>query len=268
MLLRIGILLAFVSVSLGQANSNDVRQQAHARNKAAVRAAYTARLKQCGQDPDILVRPGIIANRRLKQVRVQAEATGLSSGVAEFFLVGQNSSHDYEALALSFAKPGEIQKALMFIGMEPGRPVDHTTLQFWPKGERVLMTFAAAVPDPVPIRVDQLVIDTRTGKPLPQSGLVFTGSREVENEDNPGQVLYFADVRDPMSVAATYNEPESVLDVPRIAPQGEVYESYLVNTQHVFAAGELLDVDGPIGGFSFWVAFATGVLAGRASAVS
>jgi hypothetical protein len=36
----------------------------------------------------------------------------------------------------------------------------------------------------------------------------------------------------------------------------------------LYVTGELLDVDGPIGGFSFWVAFATGVLAGRASAVS
>jgi len=30
--------------------------------------------------------------------------------------------------------------------------------------------------------------------------------------------------------------------------------------------GELLDADGPIGGFSFWLAFATGVAAGRAAA--
>ena len=33
-------------------------------------------------------------------------------------------------------------------------------------------------------------------------------------------------------------------------------------------SGELLDVDGPIGGFSFWLAFATGALAGRAAAQS
>ncbi len=32
--------------------------------------------------------------------------------------------------------------------------------------------------------------------------------------------------------------------------------------------GELIDVDGPIGGFSFWLAFATGDLAGRAAAQS
>ncbi|HHI80868.1 MAG TPA: aminoacetone oxidase family FAD-binding enzyme [Planctomycetes bacterium] len=33
-------------------------------------------------------------------------------------------------------------------------------------------------------------------------------------------------------------------------------------------SGELLDVDAPIGGFSFWLAFATGALAGRAAAQS
>lgn len=36
----------------------------------------------------------------------------------------------------------------------------------------------------------------------------------------------------------------------------------------LFVVGELLDVDGPIGGFSFWIAFATGALAGRAAARS
>jgi predicted flavoprotein YhiN len=34
----------------------------------------------------------------------------------------------------------------------------------------------------------------------------------------------------------------------------------------LYLCGELLDVDGPIGGFSFWLAFATGVLAGQAVA--
>jgi predicted flavoprotein YhiN len=34
----------------------------------------------------------------------------------------------------------------------------------------------------------------------------------------------------------------------------------------LFVTGELLDVDGPIGGFSFLAAFGTGVLAGRAAA--
>jgi predicted Rossmann fold flavoprotein len=36
----------------------------------------------------------------------------------------------------------------------------------------------------------------------------------------------------------------------------------------LFVVGELLDVDGPIGGFSFWMAFSTAVLAGRAAAAA
>lgn len=35
----------------------------------------------------------------------------------------------------------------------------------------------------------------------------------------------------------------------------------------LYVVGELLDVDGPIGGFSFWLAFSTAVLAGRAAAL-
>ncbi len=34
----------------------------------------------------------------------------------------------------------------------------------------------------------------------------------------------------------------------------------------LYVTGELLDVDGPIGGYSFWLAFATGALAGRSAA--
>ncbi len=36
----------------------------------------------------------------------------------------------------------------------------------------------------------------------------------------------------------------------------------------LYLAGELLDVDGPIGGFSFWIAFSTAVLAGRSAAAA
>ena len=36
----------------------------------------------------------------------------------------------------------------------------------------------------------------------------------------------------------------------------------------LYVAGEILDVDGPIGGFNFQAAFSTGTLAGRAVATS
>ena len=49
---------------------------------------------------------------------------------------------------------------------------------------------------------------------------------------------------------------------------GEVDPKTMQVRRHpgLFVTGELLDVDGPIGGFSFLVAFATGALAGRAAA--
>ena len=73
----------------------------------------------------MFVRPGLLANRAEKWVKIQAEAVGASTNSpCEFMLIAEASGHDYESLMVSFAKPSDVHEALVFTGMNPGMPVD------------------------------------------------------------------------------------------------------------------------------------------------
>ena len=237
------ILLSLLFVTLAQTakdNKEDIRQ----RNLTIVQDKYNSFLKKYANNPDILVLRGLMADRVKKQVTIYAEATGLDEkgSPPEFFLVAENSGHDYEAVAVSFARPSDIHKALMFIGMEPGTPANYSKLRFWPKGERVIVNFTATstAKTASPIRAEELFIDKKTGKPLPLTGFVFTGSFSVSVKDNPN--AYAADIYEPNAIISNYNEPTSVFDVPRQAEQHEVYDKYAMNTNHVFPAGTFLEI--------------------------
>ncbi|MCX7591456.1 MAG: YdjY domain-containing protein [Kiritimatiellae bacterium] len=223
--------------------SQDDRTAMREANKAVVRREYDENLKKYNGNPDVLVLPGLVADRRTKQVHIVGEATGIGKDdPIEFFLIAEDSGRDYEALAFSFAKPSDIHKALEFVGLTPGRPVDYGKLHFWPKGERVFVTFKLRQKGAKEIRAESLVIDLRTGKPLPTKGLVFVGSILVETPDKPGTKVYAADAHEPKAIAANYNELTTVLDVPYQAPQSEVYRHQMANPEFLFPRGGLLDI--------------------------
>ena len=217
-----------------------------AANRTIVDAAHAAALMAHGSNELWFVRRGLTADREHHQVTVLAEATGLGKNeTVEFFLIDEASGHDYESLAVSFAKPSDIHAALVHIGMTPGAPVDFSAFRFWPKGERVILSFRphqadAGTPE---IRAEQLIQDTSSGAPMRERGFVFTGSRiRPVNAEDGEPAGYAADLTDPYSIASNYNEPQTVLDVPRQAPQGSVYGQQVVHPDHVFPAGQLLEV--------------------------
>lgn len=233
------ILLGLASAALSWAQG-DIDEAIRKRNTDAATDSYNRNMKQYASLPDMLVLPGLLADRKTKRVTVWGEATGISGGTtAEFFLIGQSSGHSYEALAISFATPGDIQRALEFIGMKPGRSVDYAHLQFWPKGERVFMSMRPehAAWTNGQMRVEDMMVDTRTGKPMSRGGLVFTGSPLVPADENSDTRIHAADKTEPNSVASNYNEPQTVLDVPRKAPQNDVYNSLTVNPAYVLPGG-------------------------------
>jgi hypothetical protein len=191
---------------------------------------------------DKLVLPGLVADRKARTVEVLAEGTGLNGGaVAEFLLVDQASSHGYEALLWSLAKPSDVHRALEFIGLKSGTPYSPALARLWSDGDRVSVVVRMAGED-VTLPLEQLIVDNETKKPLPEEGFVFAGSIMVTARDGKGESQYAADVHDPRSVASLYNEPSAVLDVPRHASQGEVYGSQVVNPEYAFAGGELLTI--------------------------
>jgi hypothetical protein len=215
---------------------------------ARVGQAYSNDCRRFAGSADILVRPGLVADRTSRWVRVWAETANPSYPV-EFPLVAPGSGHDYEALAVAFARASDVHEALCFIGMQPGRPVDSARMRFWPKGERVRVTFEwpeAAGGRSLP--AEELVLDTRTGRPLPPVGFVFVGSSRVpspaapERPGEPTNWVYAADAHDPNAIISVYNEPTTVLDVPRQAAQGEVYSFLVRNPGQPLGTGDLIQV--------------------------
>jgi hypothetical protein len=68
---------------------------------------------------------------------------------------------------------------------------------------------------------------------------VFTGSKwEVKG----AQRVYLADVRDPGSLVSIYNEPSTILDVPRLAAKSDVYEYQVPNPAYPLRPGQFLDI--------------------------
>src|SRR5882672_4122693 len=137
--------------------------------------AYEQNQKQFKDNQDYLVLPGLLADRKEKTVRLYGRATGLGPGdPVEFFIIPADSGKDYESLTVAFVKPSDVDRALKFIGMKAGRPVNYTENQYWPKGERVLMSVEwTPIGDDAQdrrknpsgkIRAEELTLDTRTKK--------------------------------------------------------------------------------------------------------
>lgn len=195
---------------------------------------------------DILTLPSLKADRKLQRVELEAFGTGLKTNeIVEFLLISEASGHGYEALLTSKCKPSDLHRALEFIGLKPGAPTDPKALRFWPKGERVRVSVIPKTPaDPQakPVRIEKMVLNPKTGETMPEVGLVFTGSKWTPSNENPAVKVYAADVTEPNSIASTYNESTTVLDVPRIAPQSDFYGTLVTSQLGVFPTGTPLRV--------------------------
>ncbi|MBU4460556.1 MAG: hypothetical protein KJ579_08315, partial [Verrucomicrobia bacterium] len=82
------------------------------------------------------------------------------------------------------------------------------------------------------VRLERTLIDTRTGRPLPEDGLVFTGSSRAPAASGTGTV-YAADEFEPNSIASAFNLEATVLDIPRRGGQNALYDFQVVNPAHV-----------------------------------
>lgn len=205
--------------------------------------AKTAEERQAlyqGKD-DMFVRPGVLANRQERWVEVTAFATGFSApSPIEFFVVGQGGK-GYEALSVSPAKPSDIAAALQFIGMAPGQPVDFQALHFWPRGERVTLTYLWTDPKTQAeqsVRAEDLLLDDRTQKPLPPTGLAFVGSRWIPAPEAGQPAQFQANMGG--EIASDFNEPYAVLDLPYRAVQEKVYGHLSANPAHPLTQGQAL----------------------------
>ncbi|NQU23096.1 MAG: hypothetical protein HQ567_17600 [Candidatus Nealsonbacteria bacterium] len=216
------------------------------KHAARAKAEYEANQAKYKGADNVLVLPGLVADRKARRVEVTAEATGLVSGsIVEFLVIDAGSGKGYEALLWSLARPSDVHRALRFIGMTPGKPFNPARLRFWSKGERVVASVAAADESGEPVaatRLEQFVIDSGTEAPLPEVGFVFTGSFMVGSPDGKAGRVYAADVLDPKSLVSIYNDPTAVLDVPRHARQRAVYGTQIVGPKYDYAKHELVKI--------------------------
>jgi hypothetical protein len=190
--------------------------------------------------------PGVRADRASRRVEIEAQATGLSPGeVVEFFLVGPSSAHAYESALVANAEPGHVHAALEHIGMTAGSPADPDALRFWPRGERVRVTLSWTAADGGrrALPAERIVFDREANRTLPEEGFAFVGSRRIPDPAQPGRDAYAADLRDPRSILSAYNDKETVLDVPRRAPQGEVYNRQSLASNFPVARGTAVMVE-------------------------
>jgi hypothetical protein len=211
-------------------------------NKAKVRQQYEANRKAFEGNAEVLVQPGVVADRKAKRLLVDVQTTGVEEGKPiEFLAIADNSGHGYESFLVAFAAPSAVHRALEFIGMKPGRPINPARFQFWPRGERVVasMTSGPDAPPEKALRMEKMMVDRATGKALPELGYAFVGSVTVEPERARDGNRYGADVFEPNSIVSIYNEPSTVLDVPKRAAKGDVYEKQVVGRAGVFPADRL-----------------------------
>lgn len=210
----------------------------HAGNVQTVETWTRTQKRLSEANTNVWVRPGLSADRALRRVEILCEATGLASGgKTEFLIVGERSEKDYEAMAISFARAGDLCRALEYIGVPRGRPIRPSAFEFWPKGERVLVSVRSFGSDPGAARpVQASLADTRSRPALPKS-FVYVGSRWAGDGAN---AVCLADGATPGSILSTYNEPTTVLDVPTRSPQSDVYGSLVIASDRPFEAGQLL----------------------------
>jgi hypothetical protein len=189
----------------------------------------------------IFSRLGLVADRDARSVEILAVAMGLENDEPmEFFLVGAKGK-DYESLGVTMAKPSDIQEALIFIGMEPGRSISFRELLFWPKGDRVNAMVSWQTDDgwADPVRLEKMILDRRSKTHMPENGLVFVGSRYDEVGDPPTREF---GANNTGNIATTYNDSWTVLDVPYKYRQGEVYNNLIANPKYPLEEGQKLKI--------------------------
>lgn len=171
------------------------------------------------------------------EVVALAEFCGIdATAPVEFPIVGELSDRGYEALFRSFARPGAIAEALERLGLPRGRNADSATADFWPHGERVAIDVAPlAGTNAAWTPIQRYVIDLSTRAPLAFDSFVFCGS--ADDAEAPGSRV--CDTSAPNSVLSSYNEAQTVLDMPAHLNQGDVYGRFVLSPDHDLSTNAL-----------------------------
>jgi hypothetical protein len=183
------------------------------------------------QDDTLWTAPFVLANLETKEIYIWGQHTGMNVGEPlEFFIIAENSGHDYESLMMAFAKPSDIHKALEKIGLKSGSPVDPDRHQFFPRGDRVsasVQWITEGQEKPVVTAIEEVALEN--GEVMKAEPWVFTGSEFVPSLENTDVMDYAADERSPNSIASTFNLRNTVFDLPRQGSKTQTYGTFIRN---------------------------------------
>ena len=227
--------------ALATVRAQDAATPWRATNLLHVAAWDAANRAAAGDNERLLLRRAVRADRQARTVTLLAESCGLAAGATvEFGIVGETSDRTYEALFLTYARATDIGDALEFIGLPRGRNVSSRAQRYWPSGERVTIQVQVCdATNVAPRPIETFILDRSAGTTLAPRGFVYCGSPRVPGSDGAAEIC-LADREAPVSMLSFYNEPQTLLDVPRLSPQGEVYENYTVNPEAMVSAGRMV----------------------------
>ena len=141
----------------------------------------------------------------------------------EFIACGEGGK-DYESLVVLKCKPWNIHLALILSGLKEGKGPQSFGDPTKPTGDFVLV-FVSWEKDgkTFSYRIEDLIIDSQTQKPLELVGWSFSGSMFVDEIDYDtgkptGKKIYLADIE--KNIIANWHDPAAILNVPT---QGGLY---------------------------------------------
>ena len=140
--------------------------------------------------------PGVTVNREAGHVDVDATVV-LREGEWLELLACTPETKEHESILTVAARPSHIHLALLMLGVEPGTPLswkeegeEYVILP--PRGPEVEVSIVQGEGDDAKVTpANQWVLDQQTGKPMPDSRWLFTGSSV---DDFEGEKIYIADV--------------------------------------------------------------------------
>lgn len=143
------------------------------------------------------------------------------------FVACADGGKAYESLVVLKCKPWNVQLALILAGLKEGGGPKSFGDTAKPTGDLVLVYISWEKDNKtVSYRVEELLIDSGTKKPLDLVGWSFSGSMFVDETDYDtgkptGKKIYLADIE--KNIIASWHDPAAILNIPT---QGNLYLPY------------------------------------------
>lgn len=99
----------------------------------------------------------------------------------------------HETVVTTEVKPSEIHKALESLGLKPGKPAKGEDAKAEGPETEIFLEIPKANAPAERIGIEKLMVDRKTGKPMPKLKWLFTGSAQKQPDPDKPEKVYGAD---------------------------------------------------------------------------